>query len=207
MAAVIRRLATRPARLRRDENELFREALLPLRDVVDGGKPLREQVRLQAAKLLAAVDGATASSNRWSFVMLSPEQYGLVVEHLAANGSRKVLAMRLWALCFRHLRSDTGEIVLSRDEFAEKLGASPRDVSRVVGELVRCGAVSRRRQPIAGLRGPGAVRLFMNPNVGTHLAGKARDDAQAATPKVVPILGGVERGVRRRWSGPCVAGL
>ena len=34
------------------------------------------------------------------------------------------------------------------------------------------------------MRGPGMVRYFMNPNVATHLAGKARDEAQAAAPKL-----------------------
>lgn len=214
MCAAIRRLRTRPARLRQDENGRLREALLPFRDGAEGSRMEREEVRLLVAKLLAAVDGATASVNRWSFVMLSPDQNDLVVNHLAAHSARPFLAMRLWSLCFRYLRMDTGEIVLSREEIAEKLGASPEHVSRVVGELVEFGALSRRRESVAGLRGRGVVRYFMNPNVGTHLSGKARDEAQAAAPKVVPMLGGVERSVsrpaievdrdrsRRRWQGP-----
>ena len=40
-----------------------------------------------------------------------------------------------------------------------------------MGELEGIGAISRRRERIVGMRGPGAVRYFMNPNVATHLTG------------------------------------
>jgi hypothetical protein len=48
-----------------------------------------------------------------------------------------------------------------------------------MGELESIGAISRRREKVPGMRGPGAVRYFMNPNIATHLNGKARDKAQA----------------------------
>ena len=47
-----------------------------------------------------------------------------------------------------------------------------------MGELATIGAISRRREKVAGMRGPGLVRYFMNPKVGTHLTGAARDKAQ-----------------------------
>lgn len=200
MAAEIRRLRTRPAVLRQDENELFRRALLPLRDVVDGGQPLRSEVRLLASKLLVAVDRETGCEKQRSFVMLYPDQNGLVVRHLLANSARPKVAVNVWALLFEYLRTDTGEVVLSRSEIAEKLDLDPRDVSRVMTELVKFGALSRHRVPIAGLPGPGAVRYFMNPNVGTHLQRKARETAQAGAP-VLKVVGDRDRG-RRRWNGP-----
>ena len=63
--------------------------------------------------------------------------------------------------------------MLTRDELAERVGIAPRHVSEIMTELEGIGAVSRRR---AGR----AVRYYMNPMIGTHLPGQARDAAQAA---------------------------
>lgn len=51
-----------------------------------------------------------------------------------------------------------------------------------MGELEGIGAIIRRRERVNGTRGPGRVRYFMNPVVGTHLAGGERDAAQAEAP-------------------------
>ena len=58
------------------------------------------------------------------------------------------------------------------------------DISRLMGELERIGAISRRREKVAGMRGRGRAVYFMNPSVGTHLAGAARDKAQAEAPRL-----------------------
>lgn len=197
MAAEIRRLHTRPARLRQDENSRLRQALLPFRDGGDGSKMEREEVRLVVAKALALIDRQTASLNRWTFVMLSPSQNRIVVDFLASESARPSVAMRLWALCFEHLRTDTGEIVLTRDDIAEKLGVAPKHVSEVMSELVRFKAISRVRDRVAGLRGPGLVRYFMNPNVATHLSGKARDEAQREAPMLKLVEGTAHASQRR----------
>lgn len=185
MSAVIRRLHTRPVRLRQDERARLRDALVPFVDD-DGERP---EVREVAGKLLAAVDVETASANRWSFVMLSPGQNLSVVRFLRARSARPAVAMELWAQCFQHLRMDTGEVVLSRHELARDLGVSPKVVSELVGELVRFGALSRAREGRF-------VRYFMNPNVGTHLSGAARDEAQRAAPAIEAFP--LERVRRRR---------
>ena len=39
-------------------------------------------------------------------------------------------AMRLWAHLFEVMRSDTGEILRSREELAEKIGMTPRHLSK-----------------------------------------------------------------------------
>jgi len=178
MVAEVHRLRSRPARLRQDENLRLRQALLPFRDGGDGTQLERTEVRLVVAKALMLVDRETASSNRWAFVMLSPSQNRIVVRHLLAESRQPMVAVDLWAMLFEHLLFDTGEIVLRRDEIAEELGVSSGEVSRIMSELVEFGAISRVRERVAGMRGPGVVRYFMNPNVATHLSGKARDDAQ-----------------------------
>jgi hypothetical protein len=116
--------------------------------------------------------------------MLSPEQNEAVVTWLLDHSNRPQQAVRLWVTLFRHLRRDTGEIMLTRDEMAEQINERPDKVSAIMGELERIGAISRRREKVAGMRGPGVVRYFMNPNVATHLTGKTRDQAQAAARKL-----------------------
>jgi hypothetical protein len=172
MGAIVN-LRTKPDRLREDQAEVLRQALLPFED-----GDLAPHVR----GLIVHIARQTGSRTRWTFVMLSPDQNAAVVNYLAAHSSRPVIAMRLWALCFRYLDIETGEIMLRRDEIASAVGEQPANVSTIIGELVEFGAISRRREKVGGMRGPGLVRYFMNPNVATHLAGKERDDAQADAP-------------------------
>jgi hypothetical protein len=72
--------------------------------------------------------------------------------------------------------------MLRRDEIADAVGEQPEHVSTIMTELMDFGAISRKREKVGGMRGPGVVRYFMNPKVATHLAGKERDDAQAEAP-------------------------
>lgn len=100
-------------------------------------------------------------------------------------------APRVWSKLFTALRYDTGEIMLIRDEFAERVEILPRHVSTIMPEFEGIGAVSRRR---AG-RG---VRGCLNPTIGTHLTGKTRDAAQAEAYQLEFKLidGGISQGTR-----------
>jgi predicted transcriptional regulator len=167
-SAAIIPLQTRPERLRADQAEQLRQALLPFEGVMPDA----------VATIRRHIDRATASRSRWTFVMLSPSQNRAVVHYLRTNSSRPMAAMDVWALCFEHLDADTGEILLSRDQIAESTGDRPSNVSTIMGELEKFGAISRRR------KNGGGVRYYMNPRVATHLAGKERDDAQAAAPQL-----------------------
>jgi len=168
MPAKFQRFRSRSARSGMDRGALISDLLRGL-PVDYGPRTLRSAVRVVQAHF----DGGVAADRGWSFVMLSPSQNRLVVRYLAAHSRRKVVALELWALCFEHLLMDTGEIALSRSEFAKELGVDVGAVSRIMGELVTAGAISTRRD------GRG-VRYFMNPCVGTHLPGAARSVAQAA---------------------------
>ena len=98
--------------------------------------------------------------------------------------------MKLWALCFKHLRTDTGEILLTREEIAEKLGQEPKRVSELMTELESFGAIIRKRMRVGGMKGPGMVHYFMNPRVATHLSGQERDKAQSDAPLLRLMEGG-----------------
>lgn len=171
--AQIFNLQPRRERLRSDQEHALRQAMLPFEDDIPGDI---------FRGLISQIDRASAARNKWTFIMLSPEQNHLVIEHLAANSKRPIMALRAWGLCFNHMRNDTGEILLYREELAEKLGTDAENVSRVMTELVNFGAIIRRREPRQGVRGPGMVHYFMNPKVATHLAGVERDKAQNDAP-------------------------
>lgn len=174
MAAIVE-LMTKPERLRQDQAETLRQALLPF------AAQMPDAVRA----LVGHIDRQTASRNRWPFVMLNPSQNRAVVDFLLDHSKRPRVAGKLWALCFENLQIDTGEIMLSRQQIAEALKAALPTVSTVMSELVAFGAITRTREKVTGVKGMGNVRYFMNPRVGTCLSGRERDDAQDAAPALL----------------------
>ena len=124
-------------------------------------------------------------SDHWTFAMISPAQNRAVGEWLLAHSSRSHVAIRLWMLLFTALRTDTGEIQLTREEMAERVGVHPDHISRVMTELASINAIRREK---AGR----AVRYFMNPHIATHIPSpEAREAArQGAGPLLVVMDGG-----------------
>jgi CRP-like cAMP-binding protein len=174
MAARISKLVTRAERMEEETAAQLRQLLLEF-----PGLPERAR-----GEIVAVIDRRAPSQGVWPFVMISAEQNVDVVQWLCTNSTRPKTALAVWALLFTAMRRDTGEVVLTRDEIAERLGTSPSNVSHVLGELERLNAVIRRREPAPGVRGKGSLRIFVNPLVGTHLTGAARDRAQAAAPRL-----------------------
>jgi len=138
------------------------------------------QLALAFAALTPDPDG-----HRWIFAMISPTQNAAVVRWLGDHSKRPQAAVRLWAELLTALRPDTGEILLTRQQIADRLGIHPNHVSGIVAELVAINAVRRHRD---GRR----VRYYLNPHVATHSPGpEARREArEAAGPLLVLMQGG-----------------
>lgn len=121
---------------------------------------------------------------KWTFVMLSPAQNAAVINWIDDNAARPRKSIRLWAQLFNVLRNDTGEILLTRQQLAERVGIAPREVTKIMTELEGINAIRRERD---GRR----VRYFMSPHVATHVpdAG-ARAEAQEAAPLLKLMEGG-----------------
>jgi hypothetical protein len=180
MAASVTILKTKPQKLRRDVAEHLRASLKKW-------EAEAQAIGLPPGSLDVVyrdLDKQTSSHGKWTFVMLSPQQNRIVVKYLTEHSKRPVIAMNLWAVCFEHLCFETGEIRLRRDEIADHLKVDTNYVSSIMSDLEECGAISRRYEKVAGMKGRGFVRYFMNPLVGTHLPGAARDEAQAKAPKL-----------------------
>ena len=177
MPATLHRFRSKRSRLEADQGQELRQLLLDLGET----KNLPAEA---VTKIVAAVDAQTASEGGWTFVMIGPKENRAVVAWLRQNSKRPMAAMDTWALLFTAVRFDTGEIALTRAEIAERVGIRPREVSSIMTELVEIGAVSRVHE---GRR----VRYFMNPNIGTHLTGKERDQAQSEARQLsLSLVGG-----------------
>lgn len=134
---------------------------------------------------LLAMNLAPAPKTEWTFVMISPQQNAAVVKWLVENSKRPMKAIELWAHLFEVMRNDTGEVLRSRQELADKIGESPANLSRIMSELNSINAIVRQRD---GRR----VRYFMNPNIATHIpTPEQRKKAQdGAGPLLVMMEGG-----------------
>lgn len=176
MPARIVPYASRAQLLKRDRASEVRQMILQLE---------AEAPRLVGA-MVALLDRHTVADKGWSFVMLSPAQNRLVVRWINANAVRPRVSAALWAEFFCHMRTDTGEIVMSRSAMMEAAGASSPHVSHALSELHGMGAVIRHKEGRE-------VRWFMNPRVGTCLTGAAREEAQRSAPPLLTVMqGGVE---------------
>ncbi len=128
-----------------------------------------------AADLVAHIERKLAATRGWGFVMVDPVAYAEVIAHLRRHSRRPLVAMELFTRLFSYLPSDGNEVMADRHELARIVGCTPNHVTDIMRELEAVGAVYRRRE------GRG-VRFFVNPLLGTHLAGAARDKAQAEAP-------------------------
>lgn len=131
-------------------------------------------------KILKKIEENTASKRIWRFIMTDPELNNYVVNYMLDHSKRPNVALRFWSLCFCHMRTDTGEIMLTRQEIADKLGILSCHVSRVISEFEKIGAIIRERKN-------GRAYYFVNAWVATHLTGEARDKAQNEAP-LLPLI-------------------
>jgi len=123
--------------------------------------------------------------NKWTFIMIEPEQNFAVIDWIMKESKRKKEAVRLWALLFQNVHRETGQIMLSRQEMAKQLEIAHNYVSNIMSELESINAIIKQKE------GRG-VTYYMNPNVGTHLSQEDRDKARAKAPALKVIDGGKE---------------
>lgn len=121
--------------------------------------------------------------DNWTFIMISPEQNLNVVQWLTANSKRPLKALELWALLFDNVHRETGQIMLTRQELADKVKISSSHITNVMSELESIKAITKQKE------GRG-VTYYMNPHVGTHLNQEDRNKARIKAPSLKVISGG-----------------
>jgi hypothetical protein len=137
------------------------------------------------AKIEEAAQAHAQNAERWPFVMLGPRENAAVVRWINRNSKRPHKAGELWATLLEHLRIDTGEVLATRQELAERVGVRPRELSSLMTELASINAIRREK------RGR-AVRYFVNPWIATHVP--SPQGRAAARQEAGPLLRVMEGG-------------
>lgn len=188
--------SSRSELLRQDQNARARAALVAAVELFDGA-PVERQVFSEAvAVAVREVDRRTASHNEGPFIMLYPPQnfwWSVSVDEVEVAQGRDAPLGLFVSVCLAGGRRDFGY-----PRRSDQAGwAQPRAVDGVLAELVKFGALIRRREPEPGKRGRGYVRYFMNPSVGTHLKAGERSAARASAPLLKVIDGAAHPSQRR----------
>ena len=169
-------LKTRPQRFKEGQAKALKDVLLPFLD--DQSYP---QDHVQG--LLYEIDRKTRpNAPAETFIMLKAAQNAAVVQWLGTNSRRPAKAMMVWGTLFEHLYPHTGQIMLTREEIAEKVGIRPTEVSAIMGELAKCHAIFTERRRVEGVRGPGQVTYFMNKHVAEY-GSRASEEELSRIPK------------------------
>lgn len=131
------------------------------------------------------------------FTMLSRTQTAAIWDAIRAlpADDRPNQVRHAFDLVLLNLRQDTGEVMLTRDQLAERIGCAPRSVSTIMGTLERMGVIRRERRRIEGVQGRGVAVYFINPHVAWNGSLDARK-AEAAEVKP-PLLALMEGGKSR----------
>lgn len=169
MGAKVTRFRGRAERARQEHLEQREPLLFDVEAVLgtDAARTMRRHFEAQA-------DGLFQVPTKWRFIMLGRNEALQVDAWLHGGGSTQPhLATRLLLHMEATARGDTGEVLLTRGELAERCEALPRHVSTVLSELERGGVLRRVRE---GRR----VRVFLNSRLATGLPEGEREAAQAA---------------------------
>lgn len=136
------------------------------------------------AKIDSAAKAHAKSSENWIFVMLGPKENAAVVRWINQHSKRPHKAQELWATLLEHLRMDTGEIMATRQQLAERVGITPRDLSSTMSELASINAIRREKEGRT-------VRYFLNPGIATHIPNaSARKAAREGAGPLLRIMEG-----------------
>jgi DNA-binding transcriptional regulator YhcF (GntR family) len=178
MPATFHRLKTRADRIEAEKAATLRQLILEFDGLPDAAR----------SSIIAAVDRATVAKGNWPFMLIHPERQAAVARWLRENSKRPHVAIAVWHEALAATRGDTGEVMATRDELAVRVGVDPSDISRALSDLMKAGALETRRERVAGVRGPGVTRCFINPRIATSRTGHEREVAQAQAREVVDLL-------------------
>jgi predicted transcriptional regulator len=87
-------------------------------------------------------------------------------------------------LVLLNLNWNTDEVMLTRDEMAQKMLCTSTEVSRVMGTLRRMGVIKQERRKVEGMRGRGMAVYYINPHVACN--GSLEIRRQAAQETIPP---------------------
>lgn len=172
----VTRFVSRTERLTKAKAEEARQAILAL------GLPEAATTDALIAITRHETGGKLAE---WKFNMLNPTQCLAIWNAIRQLPSeeRPNQVRHLFDLILTHLETNTGAVTLTREELAELIGTEPRNISSMMGTLEGMGVIYRRRQKVAGMRGPGIARYYVN----QHVAWNGDLEVRKEQAKQVPL--------------------
>ena len=122
--------------------------------------------------------------------MLISKQIGELWDAIRAlpSGDRQYLVRHAFDLVLLNLDEESGEVLLTREEIAAKIGCGGEHVSRIMGTLERMGIIRRERRRIPGVMGPGRAVYFIDPQVGRALGVGTLEPTSSPTVSDDPVL-------------------
>lgn len=185
------RLVPKRERVERDVAEHAASAIMALPSHVV--PPFVLQTVLNALSRVTAPD---TEKGLWpgGFVMLAQRQIGAIWDAIRALPAkdRPSRVRHAFDLVLLNLRPDTGEVMLTRDQLAERVGCSAKAMTDTMGVLKRLGVILAERRKVEGMRGPGVVAYFINPHAAWN--GDLSLRREAAERSDAPLLKLMEGG-------------
>jgi len=201
MMAQLVRLWTRRERSGRDEAAAAAAQLSLLTPELLGQLPAGGQRAIsQARQALQRHARPDTEEGLWpgGFNMLSRTQTAAIWDAIRALSAddRPGQVRHAFDLVLLNLDQDTGEVMLTRDQLAERIGCAPKNVSTIMGTLERMGVVRRERRRIEGLQGPGQAVYLVNPHVAWNgdLEIRKEEAAKVKPPMLTLMEGGRDAG-------------
>jgi hypothetical protein len=162
---------------------LSRQAATALCNFLEAMEGVPPAAKLELACAIESRVGPDAWKGNWFFMMVDMFRVQKIQEWIATNSQRPMKGVLVWTRCMKSADMNDGEAKIDRGAWADELRIAPSDVSRALGELVKCNALIR-------IRDGNKYRYFVNPRVATNIAGEdERTAKQIAAPEVAGITG------------------
>ncbi|PAK71852.1 hypothetical protein B8W95_12775, partial [Staphylococcus pasteuri] len=169
MAQIVR-LATQQQRSEREEAAQVAEQLSLLSD--EFLKHLPGEARIAISRATYALQKAARPDTEeglWpgGFTMLSRMQTAAIWDAIRElpSDDRPNQVRHAFDLVLLNLRQDTGEVLLTREQLAERIGCALSNMSKIMGTLEKMGVIRRERRRVEGMQGRGMAVYFINPHV------------------------------------------
>ena len=195
--AQVKRLRTKREQAGREEAATAAAQLSQLSPELLGQLPGSVQLAISRAKhALQHHARPDDDESLWpgGFNMLSRTQVAAIWDAIRAlpADDRPGQVRHAFDLVLLNLDQDTGEVTLTRDQLAERIGCAPRNVSTIMGTLERMDVIRRERRRIEGIQGRGMAVYFINAHVAWNgsLETRKAEAAEVKPPLLTLMQGG-----------------
>ena len=126
---------------------------------------------------------------KWNFNMIQPAQC-LAVWDAIREMPLPDLTRHVFDLVLTHIEPNSGAVTLTREELAQRCKTEASNISRIMTALESHHVIFRRRLKVAGMRGRGPVRYYLNPHVAWNGKLEHRTEEAKRTPHPFAVIDG-----------------